>query len=193
MLYPFAWVNRPDLPTAAAAGGCMLVRRRALDAAGGLSAVAHALIDDCALASLLKPQGRIWLGLTTRASSLRAYPGIGDVRQMIARCAFAQLRYSPLILLGTVAAIAVTYIAPPLVVLFGTGAAQMVAAAAWGLMALSFQPTLRFYGVSRWWGPALPAIAGAYLAFTLDSAWQHWRGRGGTWKGRVHVPTPDRS
>ena len=171
----------------------MLVRRSALDAAGGLSAVAHALIDDCALAGLLQPHGRIWLGLTSRASSLRAYEGLGDVRQMISRCAFAQLRYSPLILLGTVAAIAVTYMAPPLLALFGTGAARLLGGAAWGLMAFCFQPTLRFYRVSRWWGPALPAIAGAYLAFTLDSAWQHWRGRGGSWKGRVHVPAADRS
>ena len=51
------------------------------------------------------------------------------------------------------------------------------------------QPTLRFYSVSPWWGLALPAIAGAYLVFTLDSAWQHWHGRGGEWKGRVHSKT----
>jgi hypothetical protein len=110
---------------------------------------------------------------------------------MISRSAYAQLRYSPWLLIGTVLAIAVTCLAPPILVVGTTGAARLLAAAAWALMALALQPTLRFYGVSRWWGIGMPAIAGAYLAFTLDSAIQHWRGRGGLWKGRVHSPAPD--
>ena len=192
MLYPFAWVNRPGKATAAAAGGCMLVRRSTLQEAGGLAAVRGQLIDDCALGRLLKRQGPIWLGLTHRARSLRAYRSFGDIRPMVSRSAYAQLRYSPWLLLGTVLAIAVTCLAPPLLVVFGTGAARWLAAAAWAQMALALQPTLRFYGISRWWGVAMPAIGGAYLGLTLDSALQHWRGRGGMWKGRVHDPAPDR-
>ena len=191
MLYPFAWVNRPEHATAAAAGGCMLVQRRALNAAGGIAAVRGELIDDCALGRLLKRQGPIWLGLTNRARSLRGFRSVGEIRPMISRSAYAQLRYSPWLLIGTVLAIAVTCLAPPILVAGATGAAQLLAAAAWALMALALQPTLRFYGVSRWWGIGMPAIAGAYLAFTLDSAFQHWRGRGGMWKGRVHSPAPD--
>jgi hopene-associated glycosyltransferase HpnB len=191
MLYPFAWVNRPENSMAAAAGGCMLVRRKALQAAGGIAAVRGELIDDCALGRLLKRQGPIWLGLTYRARSLRAFRSIGETRPMISRSAYAQLRYSPWLLLGTVLAIAVTCLAPPLLVVGTTGAPQLLAAAAWAQMALALQPTLRFYGVSRWWGAGLPAIAVVYLAFTLDSAFQHWRGRGGMWKGRVHSPAPD--
>jgi hopene-associated glycosyltransferase HpnB len=191
MLYPFAWVNRPEKATAAAAGGCMLVRLRALQAAGGLAAVRGQLIDDCALGRLLKVQGRIWLGLTHRACSLRAFRSFGDIRPMVSRSAYAQLQYSPWLLLGTVLAIAVTCLAPPLLAVFGAGTTRWLAAAAWAQMALALQPTLRFYGISRWWGVAMPAIAGAYLAFTLDSALQHWRGRGGMWKGRVHGPAPD--
>jgi hopene-associated glycosyltransferase HpnB len=191
MLYPFAWVNRPENATAAAAGGCMLVRRSALQAAGGLAAVRGELIDDCALGRLLKRQGPIWLGLTHRARSLRAFRAFGDIRPMVSRSAYAQLQYSPWLLLGTVLAIAITCVAPPVLVAVTSGLPRWLAAAAWAQMALALQPTLRFYGLSGWWGVAMPAIAGAYLAFTLDSALQHWRGRGGMWKGRVHGPTPD--
>jgi len=192
MLYPFAWVSRQELATAAAAGGCMLVRRQALERAGGLAALRGELIDDCALGRLLKAQGPIWLGLTNRARSLRAFASIGDIRPMISRSAFAQLRYSPWLLIGTVLSIASTFVAPPLLAIGSTGLAQLLGAASWLLMALAFQPTLRFYGVSRWWGAALPAIACVYLAFTVDSAWRHWRGRGGLWKGRPHVPAPNK-
>ncbi len=191
MLYPFAWVNRPGNATAAAAGGCMLVQYYALQAAGGIAAVRGHLIDDCALGRLMKAQGPIWLGLTRRARSLRVFRSVGEIRAMISRSAYAQLRYSPWLLLGTVLAIVVTCLAPPLLVVGATGATRWLALAAWLEMALALQPTLRFYGLSRWWGVAMPAIAGVYLAFTLDSALQHWRGRGGMWKGRAHRAAPD--
>ena len=187
MLYPFAWVNRPDRRTAGAAGGCMLLRRDALRAAGGIEAIRRELIDDCALARRLKARGPIWLGLTEDVRSLRPYRHVGEIRSMVARTAYAQLRESPLLLAATGCGMMLTYIAPPMLTLFGDGAARIVGAASWALMALAFQPTLRFYRVSPWWGLALPVIATAYLFFTLDSAWQHWRGRGGMWKGRVQA------
>ncbi len=187
MLYPFSRVNRPRSTTAAAAGGCMLVRRDALDAVGGIEKIRAALIDDCALGRELKAVGPIWLGLTRRARSLRAYPRISDVRRMVSRSAYDQLRYSPGLLIGTVAGLALTFLAPPLLAVLGSGLAQALGLAAWGLMAIAFQPILRFYAVSPLWGAALPAIAAFYLAFTLDSAYQHLRGRGGLWKGRVQA------
>lgn len=187
MLYPFAWINRPRNATAGAAGGCMLVKAEALARAGGIDVIRNALIDDCALARALKAQGPIWLGLTRRAHSIRPYPDLGEIRRMIARSAYAQLNYSPLILLGCVAGMGVTYLAPPLLALFGAGAASLMGLAAWALMAIAFQPTLRFYAVSPLWGVALPAIAFCYTLFTLDSALQYARGRGGLWKGRVQA------
>jgi len=187
MLYPFAWVNRADRATAAAAGGCMLVERRALLAAGGIEAIRGELIDDCALAQLLKRQGgSIWLGLTLRVASARAYASVGEIRRMVARSAYAQLGYSPWALLATTVAMIVTFVVPPLLAIFARGAPQLVGVLAWALMAVAFQPTLRFYRVSPWWGVALPAIAGAYLAFTWDSLWQNLRGTRGAWKGRVY-------
>jgi hopene-associated glycosyltransferase HpnB len=186
MLYPFAWVNRADRATAAAAGGCMLVQRRSLQAAGGIEAIRGELIDDCALARLLKRHGPIWLGLTERAQSVRAFASLAEIRRTIVRCGYAQLRFSPWLLAGAVAAMLLTYLAPPALALFGSGAAQLLGALAWAQMALALQPTLRFYAVSPWWGLALPAIAATYVGFTIDSAYQHWRGRGGEWKGRVH-------
>jgi hopene-associated glycosyltransferase HpnB len=187
MLYPFAWINRPTAATAGAAGGCMLVRADILRQAGGIDLIKDALIDDCALAAVLKTHGPIWLGLTERAHSIRRYPHFGDIRRMVVRSAYAQLRYSPLLLMGVLAGMGVTYLAPPLIALFGTGSARLLSLAAWLLMALAFQPTLRFYRVSWLWGIGLPAIAFCYTLFTLDSAVQSWRGRGGLWKGRVQA------
>ena len=191
MLYPFTWVNEPRRATAAAAGGCMLVKRETLQAAGGLAAIRGALIDDCALAKLLKSRGPIALALTDNAHSLRAYPSIGDIRHMVARTAYAQLGYSPFLLAGTVFGLALTYLAPVALTLFADGFAQFAGLFAWALMANAFRPILRFYGMSglrSWlWAAALPAIAAMYMAFTLDSAYQHARGRGGMWKGRAQA------
>ncbi|MGI8841769.1 MAG: glycosyltransferase [Caulobacteraceae bacterium] len=187
MLYPFAWVNDPARRTAAAAGGCMLVRREALAAAGGIAAIRGEIIDDCALAARMKTRGPIWLGLTDRAASLRPYQTLGQIGRMVARSAYAQLRFSPWRLAATVVGMAVVYAAPPLLALFGAGAARWVAAAAWLVMALAFQPMLRFYRRSPLWGLALPAIGAHYGAFTVQSAVDTWRGRGGMWKGRAQA------
>jgi hopene-associated glycosyltransferase HpnB len=187
MLYPFAWANNPRGSTAAAAGGCMLVRRDVLNAAGGMAAIRTALIDDCALAKILKARGPIWIGLTDRVHSIRAYPSIEDIRRMVSRTAYAQLRYSPLLLAGTVLGLAITYLAPVALTFFASGWPQFFGLFTWLLMAFAFRPTLRFYGLSRLWGLALPAIAAIYMAFTLDSAYQHARGRGGMWKGRAQA------
>lgn len=187
MLYPFAWVNRRDRRPAAAAGGCMLIERAGLAASGGLAAIRGALIDDCALAARLKALGPIWLGLTDRAQSARPYPRFGDVRRMIARSAYAQLGYSPGLLLMTLAGLGIVFVAPPLIAALGAGLGRLAAAAAWALMALAFWPTLRFYRASPLWAPLLPAIAAAYMLFTVDSAYQYALRRGGMWKGRAQA------
>jgi hopene-associated glycosyltransferase HpnB len=187
MLYPFAGVNRPQSKVAAAAGGCMLVRADALREAGGIDVIRGALIDDCALAQALKHHGPIWLGLTERVRSIRRYPALADIRRMVVRSAYAQLRYSPLLLSGTVVAMVFAYLVPPLMAVFADGAARVLGIVSWALMAVAFQPTLRFYRLSPLWGAALPAIAALYLLFTLDSAYQYVRGRGGRWKGRVQA------
>ena len=187
MLYPFAWANDARRATAAAAGGCMLVRRDVLHDAGGMAVIRGALIDDCALAKLLKARGPIWIGLTERVRSIREYPAVADIRGMVARTAYAQLRYSPLLLAGTVLGLALTYLAPVAFALFAGGYAQLAGILAWLAMALAFWPTLRFYGLPVVWGMALPAIAAIYMAFTIDSAYQHARGRGGMWKGRAQA------
>jgi hopene-associated glycosyltransferase HpnB len=187
MLYPFSWVNRLTSGMGAAAGGCMLVRPEPLRKIGGIDAIRGALIDDCALGAKMKTQGPIWLGLTQRVHSIRPYPHFGDIRRMVARSAYAQLHYSPLLLAGTVAGLILTYLAAPWLALFGHGLAWATGLSVWILMALSFQPILRFYRLSPFWGAALPLIALIYMVFTLDSAYQHGRGRGGVWKGRVQA------
>jgi hopene-associated glycosyltransferase HpnB len=186
MLYPFGRVNAPHNATAAAAGGCMLVKREALERAGGIDAIRGEIIDDCAMGRLMKAQGPIWLGLTNRSVSLRPYD-FGDIHRMVSRSAYAQLAYSPLQLAGTVIGMAFVYVAAPFVALFTHGPAQLSGVATWAIMVIAFAPMLRFYRLSPLWGLALPLIGALYGLFTLDSAIQHWRGRGGMWKGRAQA------
>jgi hopene-associated glycosyltransferase HpnB len=201
-LYPFRRVNRPGR-TAAAAGGCMLVRHRALAAAGGLAGIRGALIDDVALARLVKrqvPGARCWLGLATGVVSRRTYPRLADLWNMIARSAYTQLRYSKVLLAGTVAGLLLLYAIPPAALItavaglvLGSGQptapatvwAAVAGAAGWALMSASYLPMLRYYRVSTLRAPTLPVIATLYAAMTVDSARRHWQGRGGAWKGRT--------
>ena len=193
MLYPFDWVNRKENPLAAAAGGCMLVKREALEQAGGIEFVRHEIIDDCALARRMKKIGGIWLGLTERAVSMRRYPRISDVGRMISRSAYAELRYSPMRLVGAIAGMALVFAAPAVIALLPTDLvgleAGLIAATAWIAMLGAIQPMLFFYRRSVFWGFALPLAGAIYAAFTLNSAIQYWRGRGGLWKGRVQTLT----
>jgi len=190
MIYPFAWVNRPQSSTATAAGGCLMVKREALRAAGGFAAIRNALIDDTSMAQLLKPRGPIWLGLTEQVESIRPYRTFGSVRRMIARSAYDQLDYSPLLLAGTILGLALTFLAPPLLTILASGIAQIFGAVAWALMAIAYVPVLRLYRLSPLWAPGLPLIALIYAFFTLDSAYQHMRGKGGFWKGRTQARRP---
>lgn len=187
MLYPFGWVNDPRRKMAAAAGGCMLVRRTALEAAGGIESIRAEIIDDCALGRRMKGQGSIWLGLTNRAVSLRPYESLGEIGRMVSRSAYAQLGYSPLMLAGCVLGMAIVYLAAPALALFGHGLARILGLAGWAAMTLAFQPMLAFYRRSPLWGLALPLIGALYTRFTLESAIQVWRGRGGMWKGRAQA------
>jgi hopene-associated glycosyltransferase HpnB len=193
MLYPPSWVSRKDCRIAAASGGCMLLRRKALERLGGMEPIRSELIDDCALARAVKQGGTIWLGAAVDTRSLRRYSGWREIGGMIARTAFYQLRHSVLLLAATLAGMALTFLAPLLLLLAsgwlaGSGASlwpAVLGGAAWLLMAASYWPTLRYYRCSLLWAPLLPLIATFYMGATVFSAMQYWRGAGGIWKGRV--------
>jgi hopene-associated glycosyltransferase HpnB len=192
MLYPFAAVNDDANQTAGAAGACVLVRAEALARAGGIAAIREALIDDCALAGAVKRSGgKLWLGLADDSVSLRRYAALAEFWAMVARTAYTQLRYSSLLLLGTVLAMGAIYLGPPLLLAVGLAlrAWPMAALAggALGLMLASFRPILRYYRLPAWRVMTLPAAALLYVAMTVDSALRHWRGRGGGWKGRHYA------
>ncbi len=194
LLYPMRWVNRPHTGTAAAAGGCDLLRRTALTRAGGLAAVSGAVIDDVALARAVKRSGgRVFLGLSDAIESVRAYPTLASLRHMVARSAYAQLRYSPLLLAGTVAGLAVVFLAPPVSIVVGLAADPVLAAigaVALVVMAGTYAPMMRYYGEPVLAAFALPFTASLYLAMTVESAWRHHRGRFADWKGRTYPPAP---
>jgi hopene-associated glycosyltransferase HpnB len=187
MLYPPAWIRSSRHRTAGAAGGCMLVRREALERIGGVERIRGALIDDCALAREIKRSGgKVWLGLSARARSIRSYATFGEIGRMISRTAFTQLGHSWWMLAGTVAGLALTYLAPPLLTLFGPpGAAKGLGALAWLLMSVAYLPAVRFYKRPWFWAMMLPAIALFYMGATVHSAIAWARGRGGMWKGRT--------
>jgi len=198
LVYPFRWANDPQRPTAAAAGGCLLVRRAALVQAGGLEAVRHALIDDCTLARAIKqrgPSGRIWLGLSTATRSLRPYSSLGQIWHVVARTAFVQLHRSLLLLLAAILGLLLAYAVPPAGAMGGAIAGKPAIAGAgalgWGLMAAAYVPTLRYYRQPAPLALLLPVIAMLYALMALDSARRHWQGRGGAWKGRVYPAAPE--
>jgi hopene-associated glycosyltransferase HpnB len=194
MLFPFRWSNRPGSRTAAAAGGCVLVRRAALERAGGLETIRGAVIDDVALAGALRRAGaRTFLGLADGVRSVRAYPTLGSLWRMVARSAYAQLRHNPALLAGTVLGLLLVFVVPPLSTVVGavTGDPVLFALGAltWVLMAATYVPMLRYHGQP--WPAAflLPFTACLYLAMTVDSALRHYRGAGAAWKGRTY-PAP---
>jgi hopene-associated glycosyltransferase HpnB len=198
-LYPFAWVNNPNKRTAAAAGGCILIERQTLEKIGGLASIRHALIDDCALAQAVKKIDRtdrsfelkrIWLGLTNSTRSLRTYPSLASIWDMVARTAFTQLNYSGWLLSGTLLAMALTYLVPPLgiIVSLMTGNWTIASASLFTclLTFIAYLPTVKFYQLSPWWALSISASALLYVLMTFDSAVRHWQGKGGAWKGRIY-------
>ena len=196
MLYPFAATADPNSRIAGAAGGCLLVRRAALARAGGLARFRGDLIDDCALAAAVKRAGgRLWLGLGEDSRSLRPYGGFKGIWALIIRGAYSQLRFSPWLLIGTVFGMVVTYVVPPLAVgagaLVSWGAAPSLGLVVWGLMSMSYRPTLAYYRQPWYMTPLLPLIAMIYMLATLDSARRYWQGRGAVWKGRHYGPQTD--
>ncbi|MGK7956139.1 MAG: glycosyltransferase [Crocosphaera sp.] len=199
-LYPFSWVNNPQNKMAAAAGGCILIRRQILEDIGGIDVVKQALIDDCSLAAAVKAklqenrpnikQG-IWLGLSEKTLSLRPYDSLNSIWNMVARTAYTQLNYSPLLLLGTLLGLTLVYLVAPINLMIGLiinhQSLIVLGGMTWLLMTISYLPTLKLYRCSSIWGLTLPLIGLLYGLMTIDSAWRHWRGKGGGWKGRVYI------
>lgn len=187
MLLPFAWSNDARRRMAAAAGGCMLVQRAALGAAGGLETIKSAIIDDCALARVMKRLGPIWLGLSDDTLSLRRYEGFTDIGRMVWRSAYAQLGYSALALIGTVTGMLLVYGVPTVATIFASGPARLAGAAAWLIMTTTFVPISLRYATSPLRGILLPLVGVIYTGFTLVSAINFWTGKGGMWKGRAQA------
>jgi hopene-associated glycosyltransferase HpnB len=185
-LYPPRWIESPSHAAAGAAGGCILVRAPALARIGGIAAIRAELIDDCALAKAVKSTGgRVWLGITSATRSIRGYGTFSEIGRMISRTAFRQLGHSNWLLLGTLIAMFVTYLTPPLLLFTFKLLPVALGLFAWSLMTVAYTPTLRFYGLSIFWAPLLPLVALFYLGATIHSAVNYWKGAGGIWKGRV--------
>lgn len=189
-LYPFARVNDPQQKIAAAAGGCMLVHAETLRTAGGIGEIRDCVIDDCALARLIKPHRPVWLGLSENTLSLRAYDDLSSIWRMVVRTAYVQLNHNPVWLAGTVTGMLIIYLTPPLALLTGLldgdGTLAILGAATWLIMAWTYLPTLDLYRLNPLWAVSLPLAGILYTLMTLDSARLHYAGQGGAWKGRTY-------
>ena len=194
-LYPFRWVNNPQSPIAAAAGGCILIRRQALEKIGGIGTIRNALIDDCTLAKTVKfanpkQPSPIWLGLSSSVVSLRPYDSLKTIWDTVARTAYTQLNYSPFLLIATLLGMVLVYLTAPIAGIFGliiqNYEIAFIGLVTWLLMSIAYLPTIRLYKLSPFWVFTLPAIAILYALMTLDSAIRYARGQGGAWKGRVN-------
>lgn len=193
LLYPPAWTRDSRRKTAGAAGGCMLVRPERLRKAGGIAAIRSEIIDDCALARIVKRSGgKVWLGLAEHTRSTRSYGSFSEIERMISRTAFNQLNHSALLLAGTLLGLAITYVLPVFCIFSGKFDCAMLGMAAWFLMAFAYFPMVRFYRLNALWALSLPAVAVFYGAATAHSAIKFWRGRGGEWKGRAQDGAPNR-
>jgi len=191
-LYPFRRIGRKGARTAAAAGGCVLLRAETAERARIPDAIRHAVIDDVALARTVKGGGgHIWLGLAEKVDSVRPYPRLHDLWRMVSRSAYAQLRHNPLLLLGTVVGLALVYLVPPAALVAGAAggdaATAVLGGLAWLVMTGTYVPMVRYYRQPLWLAPLLPFTAFLYLLMTVDSAVQHYRGRGAAWKGRTYA------
>jgi hopene-associated glycosyltransferase HpnB len=186
MLYPPAWISSSGRKLAGAAGGCILVRPETLLKAGGIEAIRSEIIDDCALATIIKRVGgRVWLGLTAETASTRSYGSFGEIGRMVSRTAFNQLHHSTLLLMGTVIGLLLTYVLPVALVFSGTLVSALAGVTAWALMTTAFFPMVRFYRLNPLWSLALPVVASFYMGATVHSAVKYWLGKGGEWKGRA--------
>jgi hopene-associated glycosyltransferase HpnB len=185
-LYPPAWIASSRSGTAGAAGGCALIRPQALARIGGLQAIRGAVIDDCTLARAVKRSGgRLWMGLTDETHSIRSYGSFGEIGRMISRTAYSQLNHSNLLLLGTLVALLITYLVPPISLLTGRTVPMVLGVTAWLLMTLCYLPMVKFYKLSGIWAVTLPLVALFYAWATVRSAVLYWAGKGGEWKDRV--------
>ena len=190
-VYPFPQINDPHSAIGGAAGGCMLVRTKALEKIGGIGAIRGEVIDDCALGAKIKQHGKIWLGLTDTERSIRPYEKLADIWGMVTRTAYTQLRYSPWLLGQTIIGLILLYLVPPVITLtwpiHGDAVAASLALFAWGIMMFTFHPTLRHYSLSASFGILLPIAGLYYMGMTMDSAHRHWRRMGIQWKGRTEI------
>lgn len=186
MLYPPLWIRSPRRKMAGAAGGCILIRPQSLAQAGGINAIRHEVIDDCALARVVKGSGgRVWLGLTADTHSFRPYETFGEIERMIARTAFNQLGHSAAKLFGAIVGMALLYLLPLVMLFTRDRLLAAIGLSAYLVMTLSYLPMVRFYGLAAPWALTLPLSAIFYMGATLDSALKFWSGRGGQWKGRA--------
>ncbi len=189
MLYPPRWIADPKASTAGAAGGCILLRREALERIGGIAAIRGEVSDDCALARAVKKSGgTIWMGLTRASVSLRSYGTFAEIRDLIARTAFTQLHFSFLLLIATLAGLFVTYVLAWIAFFTLDDPGWLLASTAISMMTATYGATVRFYGFPWLWALTLPFAAIFYGYATFVSALRFWLGRGGLWKGRAQAP-----
>jgi hopene-associated glycosyltransferase HpnB len=187
LLYPFSLSNSVQSRVAAAAGGCILVKTDMLEKVNAFNSLKQCLIDDCSLARKIKNAGgRIWLGLTHSAVSLRPYNKLDNIWAMVDRSAFTQLQHSWLLLLLTTLLMIAAFVNPVLAIIYGDSVAVILGLCTLVFLFICYLPVLNFYSINPLWGCFLPVIGTLFLCMTWSSAWQYLTDKGARWKDRSY-------
>jgi len=187
VLYPFERVNSRRSKIAAAAGGCILIESKLLEQIGGFTPIKLAVIDDCSLARRVKSRGvGIWLGVSHSVKSIRRYQHVQEIWNMVARSAFAQLRYSVWRLVLCTLSMLLIYEAPVVLLASQNIPIRLLSIVSLTIMVSTYLPTPQFYHRSWAWGFGLPLVAALFLLMTWTSALRYWRGEYTRWKGRIY-------
>ncbi len=182
LLYPFQRVSAPGRGRAAAAGALILVRRSALEDAGGLEPLRARAVEDVALAQAVKSSGgKCWLGLDPDIRSLRTHDSYGEVREMVVRSAFERLGCHYVLVPIVWLALACLYVAPPLLAIYGAlrldPVIGVLGGLAWLIGTANYLPVVQYLGVPSGLSLTLPVAALIYAVMSTASAWRTLLGR----------------
>ena len=200
--FPPRRINDPRLRDAIANGQFILIRRDVYDAVGGHDRIKDQIVDDKALAEIVKWGGRrLILADGRRVARTRMYTSFPEMWEGWTKNIYLGLRdrLASLFLgaFGALLLVAAALLLPlwPLLGFywFLRGAGWMAVAVIleslflWGVVLCARAAVAYDMGISRAYALTTPLGSGIFAAMMLTSAWKVLSGRGVTWRGRTYT------
>ncbi len=194
-------VNDPRLSNAVANGQFIMIRRSIYEAVGGYEAIKDRIVEDKALAQLVKSNGyRLILADGKQVASTRMYTSFPGMWEGWTKNIYLGLRDEPaLLLLGAFGAsllvIAALFLPIwPMLGLFwvahggGWHAISIIAEAliAWAYLLILRANIAHRMRISRFYALTTPLGAAVFAGMMITSAWKVLSGQGVTWRGRKY-------